>query len=133
MANPTRIIQYKELDIAVRAIPLGGTSEGEVKSECDQHPYAITYAGHGRTNAGGSWTVSLPAINCIKIGPIHNADPSVVATPTGNGLLDDIPSPYILVTRTTPTSITVWSFHPNGERAGNVEFSWHCAVEGELE
>ena len=130
MANPTRIIQYKELGIWIGTIPLDG---GEVKSQCSEHPYAITYAGHGRTNAGGSWTVNLGAINCVKIGPAVGRQPSVVATPTTDGPMDDIPRPYILVVRTNFPRITVWSYDAGGQLAGNVEFSWHCAVEGELE
>lgn len=128
----TRIIEWKEREVSIREIPIEGWPDGKLPKDCEPR-YAIVYAGHGRTNAAGSWTVNLPAINCIPIGPAHDAQPSVVATPTGNGFLDDIPRPYILVSRITPTTITIWSFHANGERAPNVDFAWHCVVEGELE
>ncbi len=133
MADSTRIIQWKEREVRVRAIPLEGTHGKDVESKCEEVPYALGYAGHGRTGAGGSWTVSLGAINCIPIGPAHNSQPSVVATPTTDGPTDDVPRPYTLVVRTNYPTVTVWSFHPDGSIADNVSFSWHCVVEGELE
>lgn len=128
--DSARIIQWKEREVAVRQIRLDGGSD-DVHGECDSS-YAYVYAGHGRTGGGGSWTISLPAINCMPPGPAHNRQPSVVATPTTDGPTDDVPRPYTLVVRTNLPNITVWSFHPNGELAENVAFSWHCVVEGEL-
>ncbi len=85
--------------------------------------------------------MSLPAISCIRPGPAGNRRPSVTATPTteisADPLTDDpeanvVPQPYILVTRTRGSLVSVWSFFPNGERASFVEFSWHCVVEEDL-
>jgi hypothetical protein len=126
-----RIIQWAEREVRVRVIPVEGLPDKKTSSECEGS-HAIVYAGHGRTGSGGSWTVSLRAINCIPPGPAHNHQPSVVATPTTDGPTDDIPRPYNLVVRTNYPTITIWSFRPNGDLAENVAFSWHCIVEGEL-
>jgi len=127
----TRIMQWAEREASVREIPIDGWPDKEMQQPCEGR-YAIVYAGHGRTGGGGSWTVSLRAINCIPAGPAHDRQPSVVATPTTDGPTDDVPRPYILVVRTNYPTITVWSFHPNGELAEDVTFSWHAIVEGEL-
>ena len=130
-SNQTRIIQWREREVAVRTIPLDGWTDDNPQGKCESS-HAIVYAGHGRTNGGGSWTVSLPAINCLPPGPAHNRQPSVVATPTTDGPTTDIPRPFILVVRTNYPTITVWSFDAAGKLAPNVSFSWHCIVEGEL-
>lgn len=126
-----RITQWAEREVAVREIPIEGWPDQESGKECEGS-HALVYAGHGRTGSGGSWTISLRAINCIPPGPAHNRQPSVVATPTTDGPTADIPRPYILVVRTNYPTITIWSFDPAGELADNVAFSWHCIVEGEL-
>ncbi|HEX5758705.1 MAG TPA: hypothetical protein VF121_05885 [Thermoanaerobaculia bacterium] len=132
MASRTsRVVQWKEVQVQVNEIPRKGVPEGEPPKECESS-YALVYAGHGRTNAGGSWTVSLPAISCLSPAPGGDRQPSVVATPTTDGPTDDIPRPFILVARTQGANITIWSFEPNGERARDVEFSWHCIIEGTL-
>ena len=127
----SRVVQWKELEAQVIEIPRDGVSEGPPPKECEP-AYALVYAGHGRTNPGGSWTVSLPAITCLRPGPGGDRQPSIVATPTTDGATDDIPRPYILVARTQNANVTIWSFFPNGELAPDVEFSWHCVVEGTL-
>ena len=127
----TRVVEWKEREVQVIEIPLEGVRDGKPPNEC-QPSYALVYAGHGITNAGGSWTVSLPAISCLKPAPGGDHRPSVVATPTTNTPTDDIPRPYILVARTFGTGITIWSFFPDGKIAPNVEFSWHCIIEGTL-
>src|SRR5687768_11738818 len=131
MSNDARIIQWKEREVAVREIPMEGWPDKEPDSRCGGS-YAFVYAGHGRTGKGGSWTVSLRAINCLPPGPAHDRQPSVVATPTTDGPTDDIPRPYILVVRTNYPTVTVWSYDADGQLAGDVSFSWHAVVEGEL-
>lgn len=127
----SRVVQWKEREVQVLEIPREGVPEGPLPKECEGI-YALVYAGHGRTNAGGSWTVSLPAISCLQPAPGGDHQPSIVATPTTDGFTDDIPRPYILVARTQGANITIWSFDPDGKRAPDVEFSWHCVVEGTL-
>lgn len=132
MASKTsRIVEWKEREVQVIEIPIEGVREGPPPERC-QPAYALVYAGHGRTNAGGSWTVSLPAISCERPAPGGDHRPSIVATPTTDGLTDDVPRPYVLVARTSGANITIWSFTLAGEIAPNVEFSWHCVVEGTL-
>ncbi len=126
--NTSRVVEWKQLEVQVIEIPLEGVPQGEPKG-CEGS-YALVYAGHGRTSAGGSWTVSLPAISCLSPAPGGDRRPSVVATPTTDGFTDDIPRPFILVVRTQAADITIWSFTPDGQLAPDVEFSWHCIVEG---
>lgn len=130
-ALTSRVVQWKEVEVQINEIPRGGVPEGPPPENCEGS-YALVYAGHGRTNAAGSWTVSLPAISCLRPAPGGDHQPSVVATPTTDGPTKDIPRPFILVARTRGADITIWSFLPNGERAPEVEFSWHCVVEGTL-
>src|SRR5437773_2166994 len=104
----TRVVEWKELEVQVIEIPLEGVRDGQPKN-CEGS-YALVYAGHGRTSGSGSWTVSLPAISCIRPGPAGDRRPSVVATPTTDGPTDDIPSPYILIVRTWKANVTIWSF-----------------------
>ncbi|MCG8458567.1 MAG: hypothetical protein MI919_19995 [Holophagales bacterium] len=130
-AKTARIVQWKEIEVEVREIPRSGFTDGEAPSGCEPG-YALVYAGHGITNRGGSWTVSLPAISCPTPAPGGDRQPSVVATPTTDGPTDDIPRPYLLAVRTQGADVTVWSYDAQGELAGGVEFSWHCVVEGTL-
>lgn len=127
----SRVVEWKEREAQVIEIPREGLADGPPPEKCEP-AYALVYAGHGRTNGGGSWRVSLPAISCLRPAPGGDHQPSIVATPTTDGPTDDIPRPYILVARTQGADITIWSFHPNGELAGDVEFSWHCVIEGTL-
>lgn len=129
-AKTSRVVQWKEREVQVNEIPREGVPEGPPPEKCDPS-YALIYAGHGRTT-GGSWTVSLPAISCLRPAPGGDHQPSIVATPTTESATDDIPKPYILVARTQGANITIWSFHLNGEIAQDVEFSWHCIIEGTL-
>ncbi|MEA2491481.1 MAG: hypothetical protein QOH21_3273 [Acidobacteriota bacterium] len=124
-----RIIQWKETQVAVR----NTTDEGQPQEgECDSS-YAFVYAGHGTTDTHGRWITNLKTINCLPPGPAHNSLPSIVATPTFSGLLTVMPQAVILVARATPGGgIEVHSFDHNGQVKGNVPFSWHCVVEGEL-
>lgn len=130
-SHTSRVVQWKEVQVQVKEIPRDGVLEGDPPKECEPS-YALVYAGHGRTNAGGSWTVSLPAISCISPAPGGDRQPSIVATPTTDGPTDDIPRPYILVARTQDANITIWSFGPDGGLVPAVEFSWHCIIEGTL-
>lgn len=82
--NDARIIQWAQREVAVREISIDGWPDKQLPRECEGS-HAIVYAGHGRTGGGGSWTVSLRAINCIPPGPAHDRQPSVVATPTTDG------------------------------------------------
>lgn len=127
----SRVVQWKEREVQVKEIPREGVEGGDVPQECDSS-YALVYAGHGRTNAAGSWRVSLPVISCLHPAPGGDRQPSVVATPTTEADTDDIPPAYILVVRTQGADITIWSFFPNGQIAPGVDFSWHCIVEGTL-
>lgn len=131
MAATSRVIQWKQREAQIREIPREGFVEGQLSNECEGR-HALVFAGHGRTNLGGSWSVDLAAIGCIAPGPDPHRQPSVVATPTTDAFVDAVPTPYTLVARTTGTVITVWSFDVAGQRASNVEFSWHCMVEGVL-
>jgi hypothetical protein len=47
----TRVVQWKEMPVQVREVPLEGT-RNEVKTPCDDS-YALVYAGHGRTDNTG--------------------------------------------------------------------------------
>ena len=127
----SRVVQWKEREVEINEIPRTGMPEGDGPHQCEQS-YAVVYAGHGVTNAGGSWTVSLPAISCLKPAPGGDHQPSVVATPTTEANTDDIPLPYVLAVRTNGNLVTIWSFDLHGERAAHVEFSWHIIVEGTL-
>ena len=126
---PSRVVQWKELDVKVNEIPREGVPQGEPPHECESS-YALVYAGHGVTNGNGYWTVSLPAISCLSPAPGGDRQPSVVATPTTEG--NDVPRPYVLVVRTNGYHVTIWSFDLHGNRAPDVEFSWHIIVEGTL-
>ena len=126
-----RIVQWREREVEVREIPRSGWAEGSSPKYCEP-AYAIVYAGHGRTGPGGNWTVSLPAITCMSPGPGGDRQPSVVATPTTDGPTDDVPRPYFLSVRTQGADVTIWSYNSNGDVEGDVEFSWHCVVEGTL-
>lgn len=130
-SKTSRVVQWKEREVEVYEIPREGVPEAPPPEECERS-YALVYAGHGRTSPAGSWTVSLPAISCVRPAPGGDRQPSVVATPTTDGQTGDIPRPFLLVARTQGASITIWSFLPNGARAPDVEFSWHCVVEGTL-
>jgi hypothetical protein len=127
----SRVVEWKEREVQVVEIPREGVPEGPPPQNCEPS-YALVYAGHGRTSPGGSWTVSLPAISCVQPAPGGDHQPSIVATPTTDGWTDDIPRPFILVARTQGAQITIWSFRPDGEIAPDVEFSWHCVIEGTL-
>jgi len=127
----TRVVQWKEREVQVNEIPREGGGDRPGPEKCEP-AYAFFCAGHGRTNSGGSWTVSLPGIICDPPVPAGDHQPSFVATPTTDGDTDDIPRPFILVVRTQRANVTVWSFQPNGKIAPDVEFSWHCVVEGTL-
>ncbi|HEX8171697.1 MAG TPA: hypothetical protein VF824_14260 [Thermoanaerobaculia bacterium] len=130
MAQTTRVVQWKQQQVAVREIPMDGVTD-ELPGECD-HAYALVYAGHGRTNGGGSWSLLLPAISCVKPAPGGDRRPSIVATPSSQAMTDDVPPPYVLVARTQGARITIWAFDLNGAPAAHVEFSWHCIIEGTL-
>ncbi|HEX8409880.1 MAG TPA: hypothetical protein VF883_13550 [Thermoanaerobaculia bacterium] len=126
------MVQWKERDALVLEIPMEGVPQGEAQDEKCDGTYALVYAGHGRTNAGSSWRVSLPAISCLRPAPGGDRRPSVVATPTDSGMTDDVPRPYLLVVRTNGADITIWSYAADGNLAPDVEFSWHVVVEGTL-
>jgi hypothetical protein len=130
-ATTSRVVEWKEREVQVIEIPIEGVSQGPTPQACEPS-FALVYAGHGRTNAAGSWITSLPAISCERPAPAGNRRPSIVATPTTDGTADAVPPPYILVAQTRGADIIIWSFFPNGQRALNVEFSWHCIVEGTL-
>lgn len=127
----SRVVQWKEPQVKVNEIPRAGVPEGKPPQECDSS-YALVYAGHGVTNAAGSWTVSLPAISCLSPAPGGDRQPSVVATPTTEANTDDVPRPFVLVVRTNGNLVTIWSFDLHGQPAPHVEFSWHIIVEGTL-
>jgi hypothetical protein len=129
--NRSRVVEWKQQQVQVLEIPIEGVREGVPPQNCEPS-YALVFAGLGRTDGGGSWTVSLPAISCERPAPGGDRRPSVVATPTTDGPTDDVPRPYVLVARTSGANITIWSFTTGGQTAPDVEFSWHCIVEGTL-
>lgn len=129
--NTSRVVEWREREVQVIEIPMKGVPEGSADAppiEKCEGSYALVYAGHGRTDDHGEWSVSLPAISCLHPAPGGDRRPSVVATPT----TDDNLRPFILAARTQGAVITIRSFSFNGEQATNVEFSWHCVVEGTL-
>lgn len=129
-ATTSRVVEWKEHPVQINEIPIEGIRDGQPQN-CEPS-YALLYAGHGRTDVSGAWRVSLPAISCVRPGPDGNRRPSVVATPISDAIPDVVPTPYILVAQTSGSEITIWSFDARGERATNVEFSWHCVVEGTM-
>lgn len=131
-SKSSRVVQWKEREAAVLEIPMEGVPDGDPQGPNCENTYALVYAGHGRTNAGSSWRVSLPAISCVRPAPGGDRRPSIVATPTDSGMTADIPRPYLLVARTNGADITIWSYDADGNLAPNVEFSWHVVIEGTL-
>ncbi|HEY0140432.1 MAG TPA: hypothetical protein VGF48_06020 [Thermoanaerobaculia bacterium] len=120
-----RIVQWKEREVSVRVVD--GDSQ-----ECEGS-YAFVYAGHGVTDETGAQQIDLRKINCDPPGPRHNSLPSIVATPTFNGLLDRVWPPVILTATAVPGGfITISSFDLSGKPAPRIPFSWHAVVEGEL-
>lgn len=118
-----RIVQWKEREVSVRVID---------HKQCDSS-YAFVYAGHGTTDGGGSATIDLRAINCDPPGPRHDSLPSIVATPTFNGFLDqEFPAVILIATATPGGNITIRSFDVDGKRIAHIPFSWHAVIEGEL-
>jgi len=125
----SRVVQWKQQEVLVNEIPIEGVPKGEPSQRC-QGAFALVYAGHGRTNAGGSWTTHLPAISCFSPAPGGDHLPSVVATPITVGDVSIPPRPVILSAHVNGATITIWSLDPGGQWVPDVEFSWHCIVEG---
>lgn len=120
-----RIVQWKKRQVFVRVT-------NNDQKECDDSN-AYVYAGHDTTDDHGFRQIELGKINCQPPGPRHDSLPSIVATPTFNGLLDQVWPPVILIATATPGgSITIRSYDLDGKPAPRIPFSWHAVVEGEL-
>jgi len=125
----SRIIQWKVRDAQVTEAPLEGVMDGHPQN-CD-NATAQVYAGFGKTGGNALWALSLPAISCLNPAPGGDRRLSFVATATMESADPAAARPLFLVSQTVGSTIIVTSYSPNG-RASDVEFAWHCIVEGTL-
>ena len=56
----SRVVDWKEREAHVIEIPMEGVPAGPPAGQHCEKNFALVFAGHGRTNSGGSWTVTLP-------------------------------------------------------------------------